>query len=104
MDDLRTTTAQRFPVFVILQDLILGPDRTPMGVGKPELFKQWKMMQDIDRILAEVATYAAAAGLDLESVREVLLANMLGEQPLPIDFRGKPPPETKAAPVRVIAE
>jgi hypothetical protein len=50
------------------------------------------------------ATHAAAAGLDLESVREVLLANMLGEQPLPIDFRGKPPLEPKAAPVRVIAE
>jgi hypothetical protein len=75
-----------------------------MGVTKPDLFKQWKMMQDIDRILAEVATHAAAAGLDLESVREVLLANMLAEQSLPIDFRGKPPPEPRAAPVRVIAE
>jgi hypothetical protein len=75
-----------------------------MGVEKPDLFKQWKMMQDIDRILAEVATHAAAAGLDLESVREVLLANMLGEQPLPIDFRSKPPPKPKAAPARVISE
>ena len=76
-----------------------------MGVGKPDLFKQWKkMMQDIDRILAEVVAPAAAAGLDLESVREVLLANMLAEQPLPIDFRGKPPPAPKTAPVRVIAE
>jgi len=75
-----------------------------MGVEKPDLFKQWKMMQDIDRIIAEVAPAAGAAGLDLESVREVLLANMLAEQPLPIDFRGKPPPEPKAAPVRVIAE
>ncbi|MGE5219212.1 MAG: heterodisulfide reductase-related iron-sulfur binding cluster [Chloroflexota bacterium] len=75
-----------------------------MGVEKPDLFKQWKMMQDIDRILAEVATQAAAAELDLETVREVLLANMLGEQPLPIDFRGKPPPEPEPAPVRVIAE
>jgi hypothetical protein len=75
-----------------------------MGVEKPDLFKQWKMMQNIDRILAEVAASAAAAGLDLESVREVLLANMLGEQPLSIDFRGKPPPEPKAALVRVISE
>ncbi len=75
-----------------------------MGVEKPDLFKQWKMMQDIDRILAEVATYAAAAGLDLETVREVLLANMLAEQPLPIDFRGKPPPEPKATPARVVSE
>jgi heterodisulfide reductase subunit D len=62
------------------------------------------MMQDVDRVLAEVATHAAAAGLDLESVREVLLANMLGEQPLPIDFRDEPPPEPEAAPVRVISE
>ena len=75
-----------------------------MGVEKPDLFKQWKMMQNIDRILAEVAAHAAAAGLVLESVREVLLANMLGEQPLPIDFRSQPPLEPKVAPVRVIAE
>ena len=71
---------------------------------EPDLFKQWKMMQDVDRVLAEVATQAAAAKLDLESVREVLLANVLGEQPLPIDFRAKPPPEPEAAPVRVISE
>ncbi len=44
-------------------------------------------MQDVDRILAEVATHAAAAGLTWKAGREVLLANMLGEQPLPIDFR-----------------
>jgi hypothetical protein len=69
-----------------------------MGVEKPDLFKQWKMMQDIDRILAEVAAPAADAGLELESVREVLLANLLGEQPLPIGFRGKPPPEPQARP------
>ena len=75
-----------------------------MGVEKPDLFKPWKMMQDVDRVLAEVARHATAAGLDLESVREVLLANMLGEQPLPIDFRQKPPPEPEAAPVRVISE
>ena len=59
-------------------------------------------MQDVDRVLAEVAAHATAAGLDLESVREVLLANMLGERPLPTDFRGGPPPEPEAAPVRVI--
>jgi hypothetical protein len=49
-------------------------------------FKQWKMMQDIDRILAEVAPHAAAAGLDLESVREVLRANMLAEHRCPSIF------------------
>jgi len=29
------------------------------------------MMQDVDRVLAEVASHAKTAGLDLESVREV---------------------------------
>ena len=61
-----------------------------MGVEKTDLFKQWKMMQDVDRVLAEVAQQATAAGLDLENVREVLIAHMLGEQPLPVDFRGHP--------------
>jgi hypothetical protein len=57
-----------------------------MGVEKTDLFKQWKMMQDVDRVLAEVAQQATATGLDLENVREVLIAHMLGEQPLPWIF------------------
>jgi len=75
-----------------------------MGFTQPDLFNEWKMMQDIDRILAKIARHAAAAGLDLESVREVHLANMPAEQHLAIEFHGKPPPEPKLAPVRVIAE
>jgi heterodisulfide reductase subunit D len=75
-----------------------------MGVEKADLFKQWKMMQDVDRVLAEVAQQATTAGLDLESVREVLVAHMLDEQPLPVDFRGAPAMETEDAPVRVISE
>lgn len=75
-----------------------------MGVEKTDLFKQWKMMQDVDRVLAEVAQQAAAVGLDLETVREVMVAHMLGEQPLPVGFRGRPPAEPEAAPVRVISE
>jgi hypothetical protein len=62
------------------------------------------MMQDVDRVLAEVAGQAKTAGLDLESVREVLVAHMLGEQPLPIDYRGKPAIAPEDAPVRVISE
>jgi heterodisulfide reductase subunit D len=75
-----------------------------MGVKKTDLFKQWKMMQDVDRVLAEVVSQATAAGLDLESVREVLVAHMLGEQPLPVDFRDAPAIAPEAAPVRVISE
>ena len=54
-----------------------------MGVERQDLFKQWKKMQDVDRVLAEVAPEAARAGLDLATVREVMVASILGEQPLP---------------------
>ena len=75
-----------------------------MGVEKTDLFKQWKMMQDVDRVLAEVAAQAKTAGLDLESVREVLVAHMLGEQPLPVDYRSQPAIAPEDAPVRIISE
>jgi hypothetical protein len=63
-----------------------------MGVESVDLFKQWKMMQDVDRVLAEVAKQATIAGLDLDSVREVLIAHMLREQPLPVGSRATPAP------------
>jgi len=75
-----------------------------MGVEKPDLFKQWKMMQDVDRVLAEVAQQATAAGLDLESVREVLVAHMLEEQPLPVNFRSAAAIESKDPPLRIVSE
>lgn len=58
-----------------------------MGIERPDLFKRWKIMQDVDRVVAEVAPSAAAAGLDLETVRTVLVAAILGEQPLPLGSR-----------------
>jgi hypothetical protein len=75
-----------------------------MNVQRDDLFKQWKMMQDVDRVLAEVASQAAMAGLDLESVREVLVAHMLGEQPLPVGARVAPAPEPVAALPRFFPE
>jgi Fe-S oxidoreductase len=76
-----------------------------MGVERTDLFKQWKMMQDVDRVLAEVAEQATKeAGLDWESVREVLVAHMLGEQPLPVSFRDAPAIAPADPPVRVISE
>jgi hypothetical protein len=44
-------------------------------------------MQDVDRVLAEIAEQAASIGLDLDTVREVLIAHMLREQPLPVGPR-----------------
>jgi Fe-S oxidoreductase len=55
-----------------------------MGVDRPDLFKQWKMMQDVDRVLAEASAQIGAAGLDVDQVREVMLTAILGEQPLPL--------------------
>jgi Fe-S oxidoreductase len=75
-----------------------------MGVEKPDLFKQWKMMQDVDRVLAEIAKDAEALGLDLEEVREVLVAHMLEEQPLPVGFRGQVTAQAETTPARVISE
>lgn len=70
-----------------------------MGVERPDLFKQWKMMQDVDRVLAETRPQMQAAGLDPETLREVMVAHMLGEQPLPVGQRAAPDrPAGAAAP------
>ena len=55
-----------------------------MGIERRDLFKQWKVMQDVDRVLAELGDRPEAVGLDPETVREVLVAHILGEQPLPL--------------------
>jgi Fe-S oxidoreductase len=55
-----------------------------MGIERPDLYKRWKIMQDVDRVVAEIASSAADAGLDLETVRDVLVASILREQPLPL--------------------
>jgi antitoxin component of RelBE/YafQ-DinJ toxin-antitoxin module len=44
-------------------------------------------MQDVDRVLAEATGQIAAAGLDVDTVREVMVAHILGEQPLPLGQR-----------------
>jgi Fe-S oxidoreductase len=59
-----------------------------MGIDRPDLFKQWKMMQDVDRVLAETSAQIAAAGLDVDRVREVMVTAILGEQPLPLHRAG----------------
>jgi heterodisulfide reductase subunit D len=59
-----------------------------MGVERRDLFKQWKVMQDVDRVLAEVAGDISTVGLDPEAVRQVMVAAITGEQPLPLGRRG----------------
>jgi Fe-S oxidoreductase len=55
-----------------------------MGLVRPDLFKRLKLMQDVDAILLDAAPTLQANGLDLEDARDVILRDMLGEQPLPL--------------------
>jgi heterodisulfide reductase subunit D len=55
-----------------------------MGLQRPDLFKRLKIMQDVDAVLQESADLIDANGLDLEEARDVVLRDMLGEQPLPL--------------------
>ena len=55
-----------------------------MGLARPDLFKRLKIMQDADAIVAESAGLIETYGLDRETVRAVVLRDMIGEQPLPL--------------------
>ena len=55
-----------------------------MGLTRPDLFKRLKLMRDVDAVLADAAPMIAAHRLDLDEAREVVLRDMLGEQPLPL--------------------
>jgi heterodisulfide reductase subunit D len=56
-----------------------------MGLHREDLFKRYKLMQDVDAILAASKDMIEQNGLDLETARDVVLNGMLGEQLLPID-------------------
>jgi hypothetical protein len=58
-----------------------------IGLHRPDLFKRLKIMQDVDAILLDSATLIETNGLDLEEARDVILRDMLGEQPLPLADR-----------------
>jgi heterodisulfide reductase subunit D len=55
-----------------------------MGLQRPDLFKRLKIMQDVDAILQDQAQLIETNGLDLDEARDVILRDMLGEQPLPL--------------------
>ncbi len=55
-----------------------------MGLQRPDLFKRLKIMQDVDAILQDSAELIATNGLDLDEARDVILRDLLGEQPLPL--------------------
>ena len=51
-----------------------------MGISRPDLFKQLKLMGDADAILAASNNQITAHGLNPELVRDVVLKDMLGDQ------------------------
>ena len=55
-----------------------------MGLHRPDLFKRLKIMQDVDAILRDTAPMIETNHLDLDEARDVILRDMLGEQPLPL--------------------
>jgi hypothetical protein len=55
-----------------------------MGIDRPDVFKRLKIMQDVDAVLAEAAPMIDTHHLSLEEARTVILRDMLGEQPLPL--------------------
>lgn len=58
-----------------------------MGLHRPDLFKRMKIMQDVDAIIADAAPQIEMNGLDLDEARDVILRDMLGEQPLALRGR-----------------
>ncbi len=47
-----------------------------MGIHIPDLYKRLRMMSDIDQIIADTSDMIAANGLDLDTVRDELAADM----------------------------
>lgn len=58
-----------------------------MGLARPDLFKRLKIMQDVDAVLRDTAPLIETYNLDLDEARDVVLRDMLGEQPLPLAAR-----------------
>ncbi len=58
-----------------------------MGLARPDLFKRLKIMQDVDAVLQDAASMIETHKLDLDEARDVILRDMLGEQPLSLAVR-----------------
>ena len=61
-----------------------------MGLHREDRYKQLKIMQDADQIIAECHDLIAQNGLDAELARNVVIKAMLGDQPLPLKGSSRP--------------
>jgi heterodisulfide reductase subunit D len=55
-----------------------------MGLKRHDRYKELKLMQDADQILADCADLLAAHAIDAAKAREVVVRGMLADQPLPL--------------------
>jgi Fe-S oxidoreductase len=55
-----------------------------MGISREDHYKNLKIKQDVDAILADSADLIRSHDVDPETARKVILAGMLGDQPLPL--------------------
>jgi Fe-S oxidoreductase len=69
-----------------------------MGLHQEDRFKQLKIMQDADAIVAECGDLIAQHALDPETARNVVVKAMLGDQPLPLMDRDRGPQAPREAP------
>jgi len=61
-----------------------------MGLHEHDRFKQLKIMQDANQIIAECQDLIAQHTLDVETARNVVIKAMLGDQPLPLKDESRP--------------
>jgi hypothetical protein len=55
-----------------------------MGVNRRDRYKELKLMQDADQIMADCSDLIAKHALDPANVRDVVVKALLGDQPLPL--------------------
>ena len=55
-----------------------------MGLKRHDRYKELKMMQDAERIVADCADLLAHHAIDAAKAREVVVKGMLADQPLPL--------------------
>jgi len=55
-----------------------------MGLTRHDRYKELKILQDADQIIAECSDLIALHALDRDKAREVVMKSMLGDQPLPL--------------------
>jgi heterodisulfide reductase subunit D len=58
-----------------------------MGLHQDDHYKNLKIKQDVDAIVADAADLMKRHGVDLDTARKVIVNGMLGDQPLPLQGR-----------------